>query len=114
MKKIIAILVLMLTMAGCGVGTYSHNSGKSEKAGVSFVDNDKYPVTVSIDAVSYNVNTVKLKDYRTDRRIKQTAKNTIYIAPGKHEIVVTSKGNQVLKDTLFLSNNESRVIELCK
>ena len=112
MKKILAIAALLLAMASCGVGTYSVESGKSEQASVSFVAQTSYPVTVTVDGTTYDVDTVKLKDWRTDRRIKQTAKNTIKLAPGKHEIIVTAKGNEVLKDTIFLSNNESKIIEL--
>ena len=112
MKKILAIAALLLAMASCGVGTYSVESGRSEQSSVSFVAQTSYSVTVTIDGTEYEVNTVKLKDWRTDRRIKQTAKNTIKLAPGKHEIVVTSNGNVVLKDLIFLSNNESKVIEL--
>ena len=99
-------------MTSCGVGTYSVESGKSEQASVSFVAQTTYPVTVTIDGTAYEVNTVKLKDWRTDRRIKQTAKNTIKIEPGKHEIIVTADGKELLKDIIFVSNNESKVIEL--
>ena len=109
MKKILAIAVLLLAMASCGVGTYSVESGKSEQ---SFVAQKSYPVTVTIDGKAYEVKTAKLKDWRTDRRIKQTAQNTIKIEPGKHEIIVTSNGEEVLKETVFLSNNESRIIGL--
>lgn len=112
MKKILAIAVLLLAMASCGVGTYSVESGKSEQASVSFVAQKSYPVTVTIDGKAYEVKTAKLKDWRTDRRIKQTAQNTIKIEPGKHEIIVTSDGEEVLKETVFLSNNESRIIGL--
>ena len=108
MKKILAIAALLLAMTSCGVGTYSVESGRSEQSSVSFVAQTSYPVTVTIDGTEYEVN----KDWRTDRRIKKTAKNTIKIAPGKHEIIVTSNGNVVLKDLIFLSNNESKVIEL--
>ena len=112
MKKILAIAALLLAMVSCGVGSYSVESGKSEQASVSFVAQTEYPVTVTIDGTEYNVNTVKLKDWRTDRRIKQTAKNTIKITPGKHEIIVTSEGKEVMKDIIYLSNNESKIIEL--
>ena len=112
MKKILAIAAFLLMMTSCGVGTYSVESGKSEQASVSFVAQTTYPVTVTIDGTAYEVNTVKLKDWRTDRRIKQTAKNTIKLTPGKHEIVVTSDDKELFKDTIFLSNNESKIIEL--
>ena len=112
MKKVLAIAVLLLAMASCGVGTYSVASGKSEQASVSFVAQTTYPITVTVDGTAYEVNTVKLKDWRTDRRIKQTAKNTIKMEPGKHEIIVTSDGNEVLKDVVFVSNNERKIIEL--
>lgn len=112
MKKIFAIAILMLTMVGCGVGTYSNTSGRSEKASVAFVADTEYAITVDIDGTSYNVNTVALKAYRKDKRIKETAKNTIKLAPGKHDIKVTANGQEVKKDVIFLSNNESKVIEL--
>lgn len=112
MKKILAIAVLLFTMASCGVGTYSYNSGRAEKAGISFVAEKKYHVTVSVDGTEYTVNTIKLKAYRKDRRIKETTQNTIIVTPGKHEIIVKKDGKQVLKDLIFLSNNESKIIKL--
>lgn len=112
MKKILAIAILMLTMVGCGVGTYSNTSGKSEKASVAFVADTEYAITVDIDGTSYNVNTVALKAYRKDKRIKETAKNTIKLTPGKHDIKVTANGKELKKDVIFLSNNESKIIEL--
>ena len=112
MKKLLAIAILMLAMTSCGVGTYSNTSGRSEKASISFVAETQYPVTVNIDGTVYEVNTVKLKTYRRDKNIKETSRNTIYITPGKHEIEVSSEGNVIKKDIIFLSNNESKVIEL--
>lgn len=112
MKKLLAIATFLLMLTGCGVGTYSNTSGKSERASISFVAEKKYPITVTVDGTAYDVNTVALKGYRRDKNIKQTNKNTIKIEPGKHIIEVSSKGNVIKKDTIFLSNNESKVIEL--
>ena len=112
MKKILSIAVLLFAMASCGVGTYSTTSGISEGASLSFVADKAYKITVTVDGTSYDVNTVKLKGYRRDKSIKQTDQNTINLEPGKHEIIVTVEGQEVKKDVIFLSNNESKVIKL--
>lgn len=114
MKRILTAIAGALILVGCGVGNYSISSGKSDKAAISFTTDTKNPVavTVTVDGTSYNVQTVKDKAYRTDRRIKETAQNTIYLEKGQHAVTVTSNGEQVYSKTLFLSAAEHRIIEL--
>ena len=56
--------------------------------------------------------TVKEKAYKTDRNIKQTALNTIYVQPGSHVVSVSVSGNEIYKKTVFLSATEHRIVEL--
>lgn len=112
MKKFILAAIAALLLVGCGVGTYSVASGRPDEAAISFVAGSKYDIAVTIDDATYNVQTVKTSDYKANKNIKQTAKNTIYMAPGKHELTVKSKGQTVYAKTIFVSVGEHKVVEL--
>ncbi len=114
MKKIILALVgALLMLSSCGVGNYSLSSGKPDDAYVSFVSAKSIEVSVSVDANNvYSVKTVKDKAWTTDRKIKETAKNTIILTPGQHSIVVTKDGQQIYSKKIFVSAQDHKVIEL--
>ncbi len=112
MKKIILALVSAIIISSCGVGSYSVSSGKSDVATLSFTSTDKKPIVVLIDGKEYNIETVKEKAYKTDRNIKHTALNTIYVQPGSHVVSVSVSGNEIYKKTVFLSATEHRIVEL--
>lgn len=112
MKKIIIALVGALLLASCGVGSYSVSSGKADESMLSFVGNDKTAITVIVDNDSYDVYTVKAKAWQKDRNIKKTAQNTIFIAPGQHNVVVKMNGVEVFQKKIFVSAQEHKVIEL--
>ena len=112
MRKILIIALLSVFMASCGVGSYTVTTGLADEASISFVANDNQEIVVTIDGQQYNVETVELKDYRKDRSLKRTVKNTIVITPGTHEVKVTLNGKEVYTHKVFVSTGESKVIEL--
>ena len=112
MNKFFLIAVFSMFLAGCGVGTYSVQSGLEDAAYISFTDDSKQSITVNIDNNTYNVNTVKYKAYKSDRNIKQTTKNTIKLTPGQHNVSVMLDGNEVYSRKVFLSTGETKIIEL--
>jgi outer membrane usher protein FimD/PapC len=112
MKKILIIAFLCVFMASCGVGSYTISTGLADESSVSFVTDKVQNITVAIDDRQYNVETVKLKDYRKDRSIKRTVENTIGVTPGTHEVKVTLNGKEVYTHKVFVSTGESKVIEL--
>ena len=113
MKKVLFItLLLTMFMASCGVGSYTVTTGLADEASISFVANDNQEIVVTIDGQQYNVETVELKDYRKDRSLKRTVKNTIVITPGTHEVKVTLDGKEIYTHKVFVSTGESKVIEL--
>lgn len=112
MKKFILAAFAALFLVGCGVGTYSVASGRPDEAAISFVSGSKYDIEVAIDDATYTVQTVKTIDYKAKKNIKQTAKNTITMTPGKHELTVKRSGQVVYSKTIFVSVGEHKVVEL--
>ncbi|MFA5445528.1 MAG: hypothetical protein WC128_08570 [Bacteroidales bacterium] len=116
MKKILFSLLIALTSAlllsSCGVGTYSVASGKTDEGGISFVSSKAMDITVMVNESSYDVQTVKEKAYKADRKIKETAKNTIRVKPGTYNVKVVVGGAEVYARKLFISASEHRIIEL--
>lgn len=112
MKKFVFIAALSVFLTGCGVGTYSVQSGVEDAAYISFTDDVKQEIVVNVDSKTYNVYTVKNKAYKSDRNIKQTTKNTIKLTPGQHNVSVMLDGNEVYSRKVFLSTGETKIIEL--
>ena len=112
MKKFIALVAFCLFLTGCGVGTYSVQSGSQDVAYISFTDDVKQDIVVNVDDKTYNVETVKQKAYKSGRNIKQTALNTIKTTPGQHEVKVVLNGKEVFGKKLFLSTGEHKILEL--
>ena len=112
MNKIIFITVLSVFLTGCGVGTYSIQSGIEDAAYISFTDDIQHEIVVNIDSKTYNINTVKYKVYKSDRNIKMTAKNCIKVTPGQHNVSVLLNGSEVYSHKIFLSTGETKIIEL--
>ena len=112
MKKILLITLLTIFMASCGVGSYTVTTGLADEASISFVTDKVQNIIVAIDGQQYNVQTVKLKDYRKDRSIKRTVENTIGVTPGTHEVKVTLDGKEIYTHKVFVSTGESKIIEL--
>ena len=112
MKKLIITAAFTLLLTGCGVGNYSVQSGVEDAAFLSFTDEEKQDITVTVDNMTYELQTVKQKAYKSGRNIKETALNTIKIGPGQHEVKVTLDGADVFDKKIFVSTGEHKIIEL--
>ena len=112
MKKLISIAALTVLLSGCGVGTYSLQSGVEDAAFVSFTDNTKHPIDVVIDDNTYQVETVRQKAYKSGRNIRKTVENTIKLATGQHLVKVYQNGQEIYSYRIFLSTGDSKIIEL--
>ena len=112
MKKLMTIAAVTVLLTGCGVGNYSVQSGIEDAAFISFTDDAKQDITVTVDGQTYSVKTVKKKAYKSGRNIKQTSLNTIKIGPGQHEVKVCIDGTELFSKKLFLSTGEHKIIEL--
>lgn len=113
MRKLLFIMLLLLTFASCGVGVYSVSSGKADVALLSFSAPTKEKLVVKIGEQQYQIQTVKIKAYKADRKIKQTALNSIRLQAGQHHVIVMyENGNVVFEKKIVLSASEHRIIEL--
>jgi outer membrane usher protein FimD/PapC len=112
MKKLVFAAVFSMFLTGCGVGTYSVQSGAGDAAYISFTDDVKQSIVVSIDNKTYNVDTIKDKAYRSDRNIKKTAKNAIRLTPGQHNVSVVLNGKEIYSNKVFISTGETKIIGL--
>ena len=112
MKKLMIIAAFTMLLTGCGVGNYSIQSGVEDAAFISFTDDAKQDITVTVDDQTYHLKTVKQKAYKSGRNIKQTALNTIKIGPGQHEVKVMLDGADVFDKKIFVSTGEHKIIEL--
>ena len=112
MKKLFLAAIMALIFTSCGVGSYSVSSGVADQGAVSFVSKKSFPITVIIDGKEYNVMSVKDKAYKTDRKIKRTAKNTIKVSTGQHEIKVMAANDIIYSKKIFVSTTEHKIIEL--
>lgn len=112
MRKFILSILGAIFLSSCGVGSYSVSSGKADEAMVSFVSPQEAAISVAIDGENYNIVSVKADAWKKDRNIKKTAKNTIYIAPGQHEVMVQIEGKEVCHKKIFVSAQEHKIIEL--
>jgi hypothetical protein len=112
MKKLFIIAAFAMFLTGCGVGTYSVQSGVADAAFISFTDDVKQEIVVSVDNKTYNIETVRQKAYKSGRDIKRTALNTIKLTPGQHVISVTLDGKEIYSHKVFLSAGETKIVEL--
>ena len=112
MKKLMIIAAFTMLLTGCGVGTYSVQSGVEDVAFISFTDDIKQDITVTVDDQTYTLKTVKQRAYKSGRNIKQTALNTIKTTPGQHEVKVLLNDNEVFSKKLFLSTGAHKILEL--
>lgn len=112
MKKLMITAAFTMLLTGCGVGNYSVQSGVENDSFISFTDDVKQDITVTVDGQTYFLKTVKQKAYKSGRNIKQTALNTIKTTPGQHEVKVVLNGKEVFGKKLFLSTGEHKILEL--
>lgn len=106
------LMLIACLLSGCGVGVYSVSSGRADIAQISFVDKTAYKIVVKIDDEIHLTNTIKVKNYKPGMNIKKTAIRAINIPIGRHEIEVQSQGEIIYSQSIFISTNEHKIIEL--
>lgn len=114
MKKIIfALAAALLTLASCGVGNVSSNSGKADKAYLSFSANRARDIFVTVDGREYKTETIKVKGWSGNRNLKSIANNVITLEPGTHSVVVKdNSGKELTSQKVFISAQEHKIIGL--
>lgn len=112
MKKIALLLTATLTLIGCNTGVYSVSSGMPDESAICFVAAKKYDINVNVDGKNYTTQTVKQKPHKARRDVKKNAAYSIPITPGSHNVKVTSESNEIYSRTIFVSANETKIIEL--
>lgn len=110
MKNILCAFLVAFCCIACG-GTYSVATGVDDTAQLSFSAASSYDVTVQIDGETYQMSTVK-KSAIQGRKMNATAKNTITIGTGKHQIKVSHKGQEIYSKEIFVSTGQHKIIEL--
>lgn len=112
MKKLLLFLSAALLLTGCGVGSHTVVSGQADEAGVVFLADKELAIDVTVDNMTYRVNTVADSNFKTKRNIKKTALNTIVVKPGQHDLTVRYGGQTVLTQKIFVSAGDTKVIKL--
>ena len=112
MKTLLLFLSAALLLTGCGVGSHTVVSGRADEAGVVFFADRELPVEVTIDNMTYRVNTVTDSSFKSKRNIKKTASNTITVKPGQHSVMVRYRGQTILTQKIFVSAGDTKVINL--
>ena len=112
MKKILVIPIVAAILSGCGVGSYTVSSGRADECAISFTSAKSLPIAVMIDGNEFKIKSVKSKAYKKDRKIKQTAKNTIRLSPGTHDVKVMNENKTIYSHKVFVSAAEHRIVEL--
>ena len=124
MKKFIVALCASLLLVACKTGVYSVTSGKADEAMISFLLDDEESIQVTVDGKdTYEIKTVRTQDWRKKPNIKKTAKNTIYVKPGQHTVVVSMREKDGYYSTtmktkyehkVFVSAQEHKMVQLHK
>lgn len=112
MKKLFFIVFTALMMTSCGVGSYTISSGKADEGALSFTSNKTADIIVTVDDAVYKIKSVKEVAFKKDRKIKKTARNTIKVAPGTHEVKVVCGEEIIFSKKVFISASEHKVVEL--
>lgn len=114
MKKVIlALAVVLLSLASCGVGNVSVNSGKADKAYLSFSAAQARDIFVTVDGKEYKTETLKVKGWSGNKDLKAIANNIITLEPGTHTIVVKDQtGKELTSQKVFISAQEHKMIGL--
>ena len=79
-KVIIALAAVLLALSSCGVGNVSVNSGKADKAYLSFSAAKSQNILVTVDGKEYKTETLKVKGWSGNnsprRRCSYRPRNT--------------------------------------
>lgn len=116
-KSIIFITILSaFVLSSCGVGNYSVSGGMADQAALSVSSTQrKMQVVVAIDGQNYTVDAVYHKAFKSSKDIKKTAANTIYLAPGQHQVKIYNAqdvNTPIFSKTIVVSVGDHRIIEL--
>ncbi|MCR4613528.1 MAG: hypothetical protein K5778_05960 [Bacteroidaceae bacterium] len=108
--KVLATLCVILMLCGCRAHMpVAQQSGKEDIAYLLFVSPNEYinqDVTVTIDgATSFEAKVVSAK--KSNRRGTQYG-----VATGKHQLTVRSDGRTIYSKQVFLSPQETKIIQL--
>lgn len=113
MKKTIFLSLLFAAiLTACGVGSYSISGGVSDEAYVCFVADKEFSVLATIDGKQYNTRTIKSKEFKKRRDIKNTSSEHISVGVGTHDVTVEVDGNVVLSKKIIVSSGETKIIKL--
>ncbi len=114
MKKLIfALTAALLTLASCGVGNVTVNSGKADKAYLSFSAAQAKDILVTVDGKEYKTETLKVKGWSGNKDLKSLSKNIITLEPGTHTVVVKDNtGKEITSQKVFISSQEHKMIGL--
>jgi hypothetical protein len=114
MKKLIfALTAALLTLASCGVGNVTVNSGKADKAYLSFSAAQAKDILVTVDGKEYRTETLKVKGWSGNKDLKSLSKNIITLEPGTHTVVVKDNtGKEITSQKVFISSQEHKMIGL--
>ena len=112
-KLIFALTAALLTLASCGVGNVTVNSGKADKAYLSFSAAQAKDILVTVDGKEYKTETLKVKGWSGNKDLKSLSKNIITLEPGTHTVVVKDNtGKELTSQKVFISSQEHKMIGL--
>ena len=111
-KVLFSLFAVAFLLVGCKAKyPVAQQSGKEDMAYLVFVGplktygNGSYPVQVDVDGTKFDAKVVKPK---TANR-----KGTQYgVATGRRNIIVTFRGQTIYQKQLFLSSQETKIINL--
>lgn len=113
MKKIFFLsLIFAASLTACGVGSYSVSGGVSDESYVCFVADSEYDVLATIDGKQYTTRTVKEKEFKKRRDIKNVTSEHIIVGVGTHDVKVEVNGNVVFTKKIVVSTGETKIIKL--
>ncbi|MBO4842716.1 MAG: hypothetical protein J5478_05020 [Bacteroidales bacterium] len=107
---LIAVVALMAT--SCSTYKSASKYTPEEDAVLIFVDSHEYDIDVTVDRDRYHVKTVKEKDLNHKRNLKRAAENMIYVSPGRHDVLVRSRGKVLYEQRISVRVDETKLIKL--
>ena len=108
---LIAVVALMATTS-CSTYKSASKYTPEEDAVLIFVDSHEYDIDVTVDRDRYHVKTVKEKDLNHKRNLKRAAENMIYVSPGRHDVLVRSRGKVLYEQRISVRVDETKLIKL--
>lgn len=112
-KTIFALVAALLAFASCGVGNVSVNSGKADKAYLSFSAAQAKDILVTVDGKEYRTETIRVKNWSGEKDLRSLANSIITLEPGTHTVVVKDiHGKELTSQKVFISAQEHKMIGL--